>query len=253
MATSVSGRLLFAGYDDFECKVDIHIRPIPPQNSTRSETAPLTVAQVWDVTRGEKVGSLGRSLPGSQPVEVVKIDFGTRLPLRDTDGHLVKTGANEAGLLATALDPEDTTQSPAVVESAFESGDRWLLTADIMRRDEDGDLWFVDSRAGIVITQQGFASTRNVESALFALPEVEMAAAWGEKAGAEWRIVAAIQSRTPIDDKRIDEALSVLSSRERPVRVQRVDAIPITEGFRPDKAALRSIVDLQSDVRACPR
>ncbi|KJZ76258.1 Guanine nucleotide-binding protein subunit beta [Hirsutella minnesotensis 3608] len=33
VATSVSGRLLFAGYDDFECKV-------------------------WDVTRGEKVGSL---------------------------------------------------------------------------------------------------------------------------------------------------------------------------------------------------
>ncbi|KAF3063067.1 hypothetical protein CFAM422_010345, partial [Trichoderma lentiforme] len=33
VATSVSGRLLFAGYDDFECKV-------------------------WDITRGEKVGSL---------------------------------------------------------------------------------------------------------------------------------------------------------------------------------------------------
>ncbi|KAJ3477588.1 hypothetical protein NLG97_g8801 [Lecanicillium saksenae] len=33
VATSVSGRLLFAGYDDYECKV-------------------------WDVTRGEKVGSL---------------------------------------------------------------------------------------------------------------------------------------------------------------------------------------------------
>ncbi len=188
---------------------------------------------------GEKVGSLGRSLPGSQPVEVVKVDFETRLPLRDTDGHLVKTGPNEAGLLATRLDAEEVTQSAAVVTSAFEPGDRWLLTADIMRRDDDGDLWFVDARAGIVITKQGFASTRNVESALFALPEVEMAAAWGEKVAGEWRIVAAIQARVPVDSVRIDDALLVLSPRERPARVEQVDNIPITEGFRPDKGALR--------------
>ena len=197
---------------------------------------------------GEKVGSLGRSLPGSQPVELVKIDFATRLPLRDTDGRLVRTGANEAGLLATALDADDPTEGPAVVANAFEPGDRWLLTADIMRRDDDGDLWFVDGRAGIVITPHGFASTRNVESALFTLPEVEMAAAWGEKVGGEWRIVAAIQSRAPIDSARIDQALSNLSSRESPARVLEVDHIPLTEGFRPDKPLLRQSLSQVSEL-----
>lgn len=53
MATSVSGRLLFAGYDDFECKV----------RTSRRRLADLLIAnatrtQVWDITRGEKVGSL---------------------------------------------------------------------------------------------------------------------------------------------------------------------------------------------------
>lgn len=52
VATSVSGRLLFAGYDDFECKV----RPNPLQACA---SLGLTYSwQVWDVTRGEKVGSL---------------------------------------------------------------------------------------------------------------------------------------------------------------------------------------------------
>lgn len=50
MATSVSGRLLFAGYDDFECKVSRILREY--------FDLMLTSLKVWDVTRGEKVGSL---------------------------------------------------------------------------------------------------------------------------------------------------------------------------------------------------
>jgi len=192
---------------------------------------------------GEKVGSLGRSLPGSCPVEVVKVDLASRLPLRDTEGRLVKTVAGEAGLMAARLEPDDRpTQPAAVIDNAFEDGDRWLLMADIVKKDEEGDIWFVDSRAGIVITPQGFCSTRTVESALFALPEVEMAAAWGEKVAGEWRIVAAVSSREPIDDDRVEGALATLLPRERPARVLQVDRIPLTEGFRPDRAALRAAV-----------
>lgn len=51
VATSVSGRLLFAGYDDFECKVCLAALTLAPSTYTN-------VSQVWDVTRGEKVGSL---------------------------------------------------------------------------------------------------------------------------------------------------------------------------------------------------
>lgn len=47
----MSGRLLFAGYDDFECKASLFpIVPIPLQFTD--------CWQVWDITRGEKVGSL---------------------------------------------------------------------------------------------------------------------------------------------------------------------------------------------------
>jgi guanine nucleotide-binding protein G(I)/G(S)/G(T) subunit beta-1 len=49
VAFSVSGRLLFAGYDDFECKVS---------SSNPFSRISLTMSQVWDVLRGERVGTL---------------------------------------------------------------------------------------------------------------------------------------------------------------------------------------------------
>lgn len=59
MATSVSGRLLFAGYDDFECKVSLILlvaaQAIPLERTSKWLTR---IIQVWDITRGEKVGSL---------------------------------------------------------------------------------------------------------------------------------------------------------------------------------------------------
>ena len=50
----MSGRLLFAGYDDFECKVNTE----NPQRPHELLNNVLILSQVWDITRGEKVGSL---------------------------------------------------------------------------------------------------------------------------------------------------------------------------------------------------
>jgi guanine nucleotide-binding protein G(I)/G(S)/G(T) subunit beta-1 len=59
VAFSVSGRLLFAGYDDFECKVRVML-PFTMSYTTKQVacTQNLTVFKVWDTLRGEKVGSL---------------------------------------------------------------------------------------------------------------------------------------------------------------------------------------------------
>jgi guanine nucleotide-binding protein G(I)/G(S)/G(T) subunit beta-1 len=53
VATSVSGRLLFAGYDDFECKVSSSNCILYLVSGVAAYSL-----QVWDITRGEKVGSL---------------------------------------------------------------------------------------------------------------------------------------------------------------------------------------------------
>jgi WD domain, G-beta repeat len=51
VAFSVSGRLLFAGYDDYECKVRTSHHP-------HSLKLIANVLKVWDTLRGDKVGSL---------------------------------------------------------------------------------------------------------------------------------------------------------------------------------------------------
>ena len=56
----MSGRLLFAGYDDFECKVCPYSQIYhSPQDFTESKyLAIVNETQVWDVLRGDRVGSL---------------------------------------------------------------------------------------------------------------------------------------------------------------------------------------------------
>lgn len=65
----MSGRLLFAGYDDFECKVSVPPRHLPRLCQQLRSGGPVPclrifdfltdyLSQVWDVLRGERVGSL---------------------------------------------------------------------------------------------------------------------------------------------------------------------------------------------------
>ena len=56
VAFSVSGRLLFAGYDDFECKVSIPTQSVDQQTLKSYHTN--FCCQVWDVLRGDRVGNL---------------------------------------------------------------------------------------------------------------------------------------------------------------------------------------------------
>ena len=58
---SVSGRLLFAGYDDFECKVRSSWSCERAPDASRSHRVSYDtnrLFQVWDVLRGERVGTL---------------------------------------------------------------------------------------------------------------------------------------------------------------------------------------------------
>ncbi|HTJ83113.1 MAG TPA: AMP-binding protein, partial [Polyangiaceae bacterium] len=189
---------------------------------------------------GEKVGSLGRRLPGSVDTTLARIDLVTREVIRDERGRLMHPAANEPGiLLAEVTDAAE----PATFEGAFEDGDRWFMTGDVVRRDEDGDLWFVDSLSGFV-THRGpggavvAVSTRSVEDALYGLPEIELAAAFDGGDG----VVAAIVTRDPPPSAdRIAHAFAGFSDVARPKRVVRVEHLPLTDGYRPDKRAAKEL------------
>ncbi|MFO0760401.1 MAG: AMP-binding protein [Byssovorax sp.] len=188
---------------------------------------------------GKKPGAIGRELPGSARVEVARCDLSARAPLRDDRGFLVRAPAGEPGLLVAELAPgEGVPGEGGVIEGAFTAGDRWFVSNDVVQRDPDGDMWFVDGLSGFVPTADGAVSTRTVEDALYGLPEIELCAVWPVEHAGSIRLAAAAVSREAIDPKRLDEAVERLPPAARPIWVAQLDHIALTDGFRPLRRAL---------------
>jgi putative long chain acyl-CoA synthase len=155
-----------------------------------------------------KPGALGRVLPGSDPIGVARVDLAEKSVVRDAAGKLVLVPRGETGVLAVRTDEEG-----------------WIATNDVVRRDEDGDYWFVDSLSGFVAG----VSTRAVEDLFYEQLDVDVAAAYGVN-GDVWVAF--------VGDAPTERVAAALEGREQPRVVLRVDSIPLTEGFRARKNGL---------------
>ncbi len=197
---------------------------------------------------GEKVGALGRPLPGSAEVELVRYDFETDAFPRDEKGLLLRCEAGEEGVLLARLDASHPLASFAagaeagrrLLQGVFDPDDTWFVTWDVLRRDEDGDYWFVDRASRMLHTPHGRIATRSIENALYGFVLLRHTVVYGIEEGGFDRPVAVV---TTHDDRAIDlEAWNAfaagLDPSERPRWVKRVERIPMTDGFRPDKAIL---------------
>jgi putative long chain acyl-CoA synthase len=150
-----------------------------------------------------KPGALGRVLPGSDPVGVRRVDLATKTVLAEL------ASSNELGVLAVKGD-----------------GGEWIATNDVVRRDDDGDYWFVDSLSGFV---RG-TSTRALEDSFYA--ELDAASAAAYAVGDEiWLAFVGDATKAQV-------RAHVASRSPRPDVVLRLDVIPMTEGFRPKKSDL---------------
>ncbi len=199
---------------------------------------------------GKKIGSVGRSLPGSNDKTLVEYDFDVGDFSRDGLGRFVRCRAGQPGVLLAKLDPlhlpgGDSTDGVAtrVRHDVFETGDAWFVTGDFLRRDADGDYWFVDRLRDVVRTPRGPVYPRTIEDKLIELPDVKLAVAYGVTAASTGSeiIAAAI---VPSDGKSVDlerfaEQLAELEPHSRPRVVRIVERVPMTDGYRPLKAALR--------------
>lgn len=178
---------------------------------------------------GKKPGALGRVLPGSAKVLFVRCDLDAKAAVRDAEGNLIDATTDEPALLA-------------VRESDVSD---WIVTSDVVVRDADGDVWFVDNLGGFVSTANGAVSTRKVEDAMFGLVEVTGAVAWGD-AG---EIHAAYSAAAAVGPNRWTEALAALPPHARPRTITRVDRVPLTEGFRPRREETRALAARASSER----
>ncbi len=151
----------------------------------------------------KKPGALGRVLPGSDPLTIVRLD-----------DRKTTAAAGEVGILGVMKPREEPS-----------------LTNDVVYRDDEGVYWFVDALSGFVAG----ASTRQIEDVLYDALDVDIAAAYAVD-GEVW--VAYVGN---VDAARVAETLA---DRVQPRVILRLDAIPLTEGFRALKPGLpRSMQD----------
>lgn len=190
---------------------------------------------------GEKVGALGRPLPGSGEAAVAAYDLAASAIARDASGRARRAAPGEAGLLLSRVDAIGWSGNDRVLRDLFEPGDAWLPSRDLVRRDEDGDYWFVDRLADVIRAAGGPVPCRPIEDALYAIPAVALAAVYGvAEDGAEAPAAAVVlREGAALSGEVIAAALSGMDEGARPRFVRVVESIPMTEGFRPLKAALR--------------
>lgn len=183
---------------------------------------------------GQKVGSMGRPLPGTAEVRVAGFDLGER-KLRLGSGGLAREAlTDEIGLLVSRVQSHDPG-SAATLHDVFAAGDAWRSTNDLFLRDEQGDHWLVGSVGEIVDTEHGPVLPSGTRYCLGTIDAVDLMVAFGVKDGDHRVLVAAVTLRpdATLDADQLNSAFERLPRRQRPAYIQAVPSIPLTTWHRP--------------------
>jgi len=163
---------------------------------------------------------------------------------------MVRCEADEPGVLLARLDADHPLASftggdeagRRLRQGVFEANDTWFITWDVLRRDADGDFWFVDRTSRMLRTPAGVVATRTIEDALYGFPALRHTVVYGVEGDGADRSVAVVvtHDNQGLNLQAWNEFAAGLDPSERPRWLKRVERIPMTDGFRPDKTALES-------------
>jgi fatty-acyl-CoA synthase len=204
-----------------------------------------------------KVGAIGRISPIMQRVmkiKLVRFDDEREEPFRGPDGLCVECGAGETGEAIGFIpkDPgtplgqfegytDEKETAKKVLHDAFEEGDSWFRTGDLMRYDEEGYFYFVD-RIGDTFRWKGEnVSTNEVAEVLGVQAGVREANVYGvEVPGADGRAgMASLVVDDSFDLRALHEALEQeLATYARPLFIRIQPEMEITGTFKLRKVDL---------------
>jgi putative long chain acyl-CoA synthase len=212
---------------------------------------PVAVREFYASTEGNLVlanisgkrGALGRPLPGANQLELVAYDFERGDFVRDALGHARRCRTDEAGVLIAKVGPTHPVSSDAAASfhrDVFGNKETWYSTGDILRRDADGDYWYVDRVSQLIRGPHGWVSPREIEDVLYGIASIEYAVVYGLTGAGVDVVVATLVVRDPDDFELRPVAARVAELRpeQRPSFVQLRREVPLTDGFRPVKTPL---------------
>lgn len=189
--------------------------------------------------KGQPIGSMGKPLPGTPEVKVADYDLETRSLKLRTNGLGREAKAGEIGLLLSRV---NTAESMAGVplRSVFEADDSWRSTGDLFRRDEQGDLWLVQSVVALIDTESGVVAPSEVSRALSTLPAIDLCVTYGVEQDGTTVLVSAVTTRKGVrtSGADLDKVLKRLPESHHPDYIQSVPSIPVTTWHRPLPADL---------------
>ncbi|PKN57372.1 MAG: acyl-CoA synthetase [Deltaproteobacteria bacterium HGW-Deltaproteobacteria-14] len=204
---------------------------------------------------GDKIGSVGREFTGRVPVACVRYDIARDAFARDLAGHLTRVAPGEPGVLVARISGDhplaqfagytdaDATEA-RVLRDAFEPGDAWFDTGDLLYHDEDGDFFFVD-RLGDTFRWKGEnVSTELVAKVLRGTGQVAHAAVYGvllpSREGRAGMAAVELASGAELDPVALFDAVSAhLTPPARPQFLRVVPRLDVTETLKVVKYRLQ--------------
>ncbi len=182
-------------------------------------------------------GSMGKPLPGYETA-VLDPDSHERQPVGEVGELAVKPGYRRVFFEKYLGLPEKT--------AAKQTEHGWFLTGDLVRRDDDGYLWFV-SRADDVILTRGYrVGPMEVESAILDHPAVEQVGVVGVPDELTGEAIKAFVQPVewPDNPARLREVIQTmvrenLAEYEYPDQIEFVDQLPTTSTGKIRRESLR--------------
>jgi fatty-acyl-CoA synthase len=204
----------------------------------------------YDGTVGA-VGRLPRYMRRMFPTRLARFDIAREMPVRGADGFCIECAPGEAGEAVGRISRRagrtfdgytgETDTRKKILRDAFEKGDAWFRTGDLMRRDEHGYFYFVD-RVGDTFRWKGEnVATSEVAEALSVVDGVQEVNVYGVSVpGADGRAgMAALVTAQGFDPAPLGEKIAGnLAFFARPVFIRLRPEMEITGTFKLKKADL---------------
>ncbi len=191
--------------------------------------------------RDAKPGAMGRPLPGTPEVRIAAYDQESEQLILGGGGFVRRCETDEIGLLLARARPSDTSVTP--MRGVFSRDDAWLSTGDLFRRDADRDYWRLDGVYDVIHTADGPVLAAPIRDALGDLPAVDLAIAYGLRAGGgpDELAVAALTlcPGQEMTAEALSQTLGEVAEGHRPAVVHVIDEMPVTTWFRPMTRPLR--------------
>lgn len=190
---------------------------------------------------GDKIGSMGKPLPETNPVQIAAVDPEREALEIGSNGYVRRTDVDEVGVMLSRA-RQRFESSSTVLRDVFASHDRWELSGHLFREDSDGDYWYMGTAAAMVRSKDGNVFLPPIEDALSRVRAVDQVVAYSVGEPGSQLAIAAITTRPAGEEGGKRDSITVTALRTalggmqaslRPHIIHVVDEIPISESYRP--------------------